>query len=81
MSGAPTQGEEALARLLCAAEGCDPDAMPEGTIKVIVGGRLSDTGQDRRIVEERRARGFPLWTSKVGMARTLIALGVKVEAP
>lgn len=69
--------EEALARALCASERVDPDGRPGGVIKVIVDGRLSDTGQDRRVTEERRAAGFPNWTTRLSQARALIALGVR----
>lgn len=63
---------EALARIICAAKGADPDACRDFIVPTIIAGRLSDTGHDARVVERRQRKGLPLWRSETALARAIL---------
>ncbi len=62
---------ERVARALCSAEGIDPDGFKRRTVKVLVGGRRTDTGHDSRIYEPREYK-IPNWSPFETLARAAV---------
>ena len=69
----PTQGAiEAMARKLCGLDGHNPDTTGTFGVKIIRGGRLTDTGHDSRYGKVEDCVAPPMWEMYIHKARRLL---------
>ena len=64
---------EEVARMLCNADGHDPDSVETFGIRTIRHGRRTDTGHDDRHGHREDCDSWPLWHGYEPIARALLA--------
>jgi hypothetical protein len=64
---------EEVARMLCNADGHDPDSVETFGIRTIRHGRRTDTGHDDRHGHREDCASWPLWHGYEPIARALLA--------